>query len=112
MLGGDDPKDGSSQGPGADLMAQDTPRSAEERARSRANDYSGMLWHIATFIIINGMLWTMDLIQGGGLDWAYWITLFWGIGLAFHVAWYFIEVSRRGERYERFLADEQRGQGA
>ena len=77
----------------------------------RTQDYTGLLWHIATFLIINIFLWTIDLIGGGGLNWAYWITLFWGIALLFHLAWYFIDVARSGARYEKFLDDERRTQG-
>jgi hypothetical protein len=36
------------------------------------------------------------------------VTLFWGIALAFHIAWYFIDIAREGARYQRFLADEKR----
>lgn len=80
--------------------------SAEERAMKRTKDYTGLLWHIATFVIINGFLWWIDLATGG-TSWAFWITIFWGIGLLFHIAWYTIDVSRQGSRYEKFLADEQ-----
>lgn len=89
-------------------MTAHSEMSAEERARRRANDYTGMLWHLATFVIINGFLWAIDIVGGGGVEWAYWVTISWGIGLAFHVAWYFIDVSRSGRRYERMLADEQK----
>ena len=83
-------------------------KTPQERARERADEYSGLLWHIATFIIINGFLWLVDVMQGGGVDWAFWITIFWGIGLAFHIAWYFIDVSGEGRRYQRFLEDEEK----
>ena len=78
----------------------------------RTQEYTGLLWHIATFLIINIFLWAIDLIGGGGLTWAYWITLFWGIALLFHIAWYFIDVARSGTRYEKFLDDERRVQGS
>jgi hypothetical protein len=80
---------------------------AQQRAMKRSKDYTGMLWHIATFVIINGMLWAIDLMTGGSY-WAFWITLFWGVALLFHIAWYLIDVSRGGRRYERILADEQK----
>lgn len=89
-------------------MADRKETTPEARAERRAKDFSGLLWHIATFVIINGFLWFIDIAGGGGLDWAFWVTISWGIGLAFHIAWYFIDVSRSGRRYERFLADEQR----
>jgi hypothetical protein len=55
----------------------------------------------ATFVIINGFLWFIDL-QQGGLDWAYWVTVSWGIAMAFHAAWYFI-TERGVNKYERSL---------
>lgn len=86
-------------------------KTPEQRAEERANEFTGMLWHIATFLIINGMLWAIDIIQGDGVNWAFWVTLFWGIGVLFHVAYYFIDVSRSGRRYEKFLEDERRKDG-
>lgn len=80
---------------------------AAERAAQRSKDYAGVLWHLATFVIINLMLWAIDLMSGGSY-WAFWITLFWGVALLFHIAWYFIDVARKGSRYEKFLADEQK----
>jgi hypothetical protein len=88
-------------------MTEMDSSTAQERAVKRSKDYTGMLWHIATFVIINGMLWAIDLMTGGSY-WAFWITLFWGAALLFHIAWYFIDVSREGSRYEKFLADEQK----
>lgn len=88
-------------------MAETTNSTPEERANKRAEDLTGVLWHLATFIIINGFLWTIDILQGGGVNWAFWITITWGIGLAFHIAWYAIDVSGRSRAYQRFLTEEQ-----
>jgi hypothetical protein len=45
------------------------------------------------------------------LQWAYWITAFWGLALAFHVLAYLIDgrqVERRwAERYSREMGDTQ-----
>lgn len=92
-------------------MARTDTRTPEERARERARDYSGLLWHLVSFAIINGFLWLIDIASGGGY-WAFWITIFWGIGLLFHIAWYVIDVSRSGRRYEKFLEDERRKDAA
>ena len=90
-------------------MAGSARRTPEERARKRAEDLVGLLWHIAVYVIVNAFLWGIDLVTDGGVDWAYWITILWGIGLLFHIAAYLIDDSRFEDRaYERFLAEEQR----
>ena len=39
---------------------------------------------------------------------AFWVTLVWGIGLAFHVVYYFIGDDRpKNRRYQTFLAQER-----
>jgi Flp pilus assembly protein TadB len=80
--------------------------SAQERAARRSGALTGVLWHLATFLIINAFLWFIDSLQLG-IEWAYWVSLTWGIALAFHVAWYFI--GERGlSKYERSLDQERR----
>ena len=75
-------------------MTDTQATTAERRAQRRTRDYTGMLWHIAVFVIINAAFWLFDIASGGGVTWAYWITIFWGIALLFHIAWYLIDVSR------------------
>lgn len=89
-------------------MARTDIETAEDRAQRRTRDYTGVLWHVAVFVIINGFFWWLDSAGGNGVNWAYWITIFWGIALLFHILWYFIDVSRSGRLYEKFLADERR----
>ena len=74
----------------------------EERARKRLNEFTGLMWHIATFVIVNGFLWVI------APNAALWVTIAWGVGLAFHVAAYFLDASGfQSRRYQRFLAEEQ-----
>ncbi|MDX2344381.1 MAG: 2TM domain-containing protein [Acidimicrobiia bacterium] len=74
----------------------------EERARNRLNEFTGLMWHIATFVIVNGFLWI--IVPRAAL----WVTIMWGIGLAFHIAAYFLDQSGfQSRRYERFLAEEK-----
>ena len=68
----------------------------EERAR-RTRYLTGLMWHAGAFLIITVFFGILDLIVGqAGLQWAYWITLFWGVGLAFHVLAYLV-VGRRSD---------------
>ena len=74
----------------------------EERAAKRVKDRSDLLWHVATYVIINAFLWII-VPQA-----AIWVTIGWGIGLAFHVASYFIgDVGPDNRRYQKYLAEER-----
>lgn len=74
----------------------------EERAARRVKDQTDLMWHVATYVIINGFLWFI-VPQA-----AFWVTLGWGIGLAFHVAAYFIgDSGAANRRYQAFLAQER-----
>ncbi len=88
---------------------KDEPTTPEERARSRAEYLSDLIWHAGTFVIINGFLWFVDLNGDGDANWAYWITAGWGIGLAFHALAYLVDGrSLEDRKTEEFLADELR----
>lgn len=81
---------------------------AEDRARKRAKEYTDVMWHVAVYAIVNVVLWFIDIAQGGGLNWAFWPTIGWGVGVAFHVASYVIDESdTKGRKYRQFLAEER-----
>jgi hypothetical protein len=90
-------------------MATTTTETAEATARRRARYLTGLLWHIGAFTIINGFFWLLDALLGAdGLQWAYWITLFWGFALAFHAVAWFIDGRNLEQRKTRqYLDDEQ-----
>lgn len=80
----------------------------EARARKRARYLTGMLWHAGAFLIVNVFLWLIDLyVQGGGLDWAFWVTAAWGFGLAFHALAYFVDGRQVEERMIQRYVEEQ-----
>ena len=79
---------------------------------ARVKQYTDFMWHLATFVIVNGFLWLLDFGQGGGLNWAFWPTLGWGIGLAFHAAAYRFGDAGQSRRYQKFPAEKRsRGDG-
>ena len=89
-------------------MSRTTGSTAEERALKRAKEYTDVMWHVAAFAIINPVLWIIDLATGSGIDWAFWPTAGWGLGLAFHIASYVIDDSgRESRKYQQFLAEER-----
>jgi hypothetical protein len=88
-------------------MPKTNDNTAEERARRRVKEYTDLMWHVATFVIVNGFLWGLDIYKGDGVNWAFWVTIGWGVGLAFHAAAYFIGNSGpQSRRYQRVLAEE------
>ena len=83
-------------------------RTPEQRARERVKSFTDVMWHAATYLIVNGFLWALDIVQGDGVNWACWMTITWGIGLAFHVAAYLLdEKGLQNRRYQRFLEEER-----
>ncbi len=82
--------------------------SPEDRARTRVKDFTDVMWHVAAFVIINAFLWGLDIAGGNGVEWAYWPTIGWGIGVAFHVAYFFIgDEAPDNRRYRRYLEQER-----
>jgi len=87
--------------------------SQEERARDRAKYRTGLMWHVGVFVVINAFFWTLDLVVGqAGLQWAYWITLFWGVALAFHIVAYLIDGRQIEDRSADKYLKEQQEHGA
>ncbi len=85
----------------------------ETRAEYRARYLSSLLFHVGAFVIINALCWILDLAAGaGGLDWAHWITIFWGFALAFHALAYLIDGSQLETRRAREYLEEDRSHDA
>jgi len=55
-----------------------------------------LVLHGTAFVVVNAFLWLQDIATGGGLDYAYWITIPWGAGLAIHAGSYIL--GRRGRQ--------------
>jgi hypothetical protein len=60
-----------------------------------AKDVRDFWWHAAFYVIVNAVIIAQDLITGGGLDWAYWTFVPWGVGLLIHAIVVFFARNRR-----------------
>lgn len=63
----------------------------EDQAMQRAAYLTGLVWHAGAFVIVNAFFWILDAITGGGITWAFWVSLMWGFALAFHGLAYYVE---------------------
>jgi hypothetical protein len=64
-----------------------------------ASALSDLLWHTGAFIVVNAFIWIQDIAIGGGVDYAYWITIPWGIGLTVHALMFYRNHRRDGPRH-------------
>ncbi|MEZ4501757.1 MAG: 2TM domain-containing protein [Dehalococcoidia bacterium] len=87
-----------------------------DAAKKRTDDIIGFFIHALVYVLVNAGLWVLDLVTGGGINWAYWTTIPWGIGLAIHGAVLFAELKVFGDdwrqrRIEKYV-EQRRGRGA
>lgn len=85
-----------------------------ERAKKRVEELKGFYSHLAVFIVINVVLFIINMATSPGNWWFYWVTLFWGIGLAFHAAGVFGRgkiISREWEekKIQQYIHEEESG---
>ena len=70
-----------------------------ERARKRVKELKGFYTHAAIYVLVNIMLFVINLLTGGGW-WFYWPLLGWGIGLGAHALNVFEFGGRLGQDWE------------
>ena len=46
--------------------------------------WGDVLAHSVAFVLVNASLWIQDIALGDGLNYAYWVTIPWAIGLTAH----------------------------
>ena len=60
-----------------------------ERVGGRSSEQAELMWHVGIFVLVNAFIWIQDLAIGGGVDYAYWVTVPWAIGLWAHAVMYY-----------------------
>ena len=66
------------------------PDDREVRARSRAEAKFGFYKHLAVYVVVNLMLFVIDLATSPGYFWAIWPLIGWGIAIAIHALTVFV----------------------
>ncbi len=60
------------------------------QVRDQQSELAALVAHVAIFAAVNAFLWVQDIVSGGGLEYAYWVTIPWGIGLLAHAIAYVV----------------------
>jgi hypothetical protein len=69
---------------------------AYQRAKQRVEAKFGFYIHLAVYLVVNGLLLTINLLTAPGEYWFLWPLLGWGIGLLFHGLGVFVFVDGIG----------------
>lgn len=88
-------------------MATDEHRA---RARGRAEAKLGLYRHLVVYLVVNILLFLINLVTSPDYFWAIWPLIGWGVAIAFH-ALNVLLIGRRGEIVERLTEEELRKDG-
>ncbi|HEX2915672.1 MAG TPA: 2TM domain-containing protein [Chloroflexia bacterium] len=88
---------------------------AYRRAEKRVKAKIGFYWHLASYVIVNGLFIAIYLLTSAAAGdlyypWFIWPMMMWGIGLAFNAASVFL--FNEGAVKDRMLDQELRRMGA
>ncbi len=83
-------------------LQNDIRRKVEEKYEER----TGLIAHLAAYLIVNLMLWAIFLFSAGGFPWPLFVTGGWGIGMISHVLSYHNEHGAGAEKREAAIAAE------
>ncbi len=71
-----------------------------KRARNKVKELKGFYSNLTSYIIINLFLLIVNLITSPNRLWFYWVTIFWGIGIAIHAFSVFGKKRILGDEWE------------
>ena len=71
-----------------------------QRAKERVEEIKGFYIHLGAFILVNPLLFLLNIITTPASLWFYWPLLGWAIGLVIHAAFVFGFGKVLGARWE------------
>jgi len=80
---------------------------ALERAKARAEAKIGFFKSLGTYVIVNIALLIINLLTTPEEYWFYWVTIFWGIGVAIHGLKVYLGSSSRISRMKERMIQEE-----
>jgi hypothetical protein len=70
-------------------------------AQCHVSALRGFYTNFVAYIIINILLIIINLVSTPHLLWFYWVSLFWGIGIAYQAAHTFVPFKKLGRQWEK-----------
>jgi len=61
-----------------------------QKAKKRVNALKGFYIHLTVYVVVNLMLFSINMIVSPDSLWFFWPLMGWGIGLAFHALSVFV----------------------
>ncbi len=85
-----------------------------EAAKKRVDDIKGFYVHILIYLVVNFMLFVINIVTSPGTYWFYWPLIGWGIGIVIHGLSVFVFEGIFGREWEErkirdFMEKEQQG---
>ena len=80
------------------------------RARHRPKTTRSIVlkWHVILFVVVNSVVWIVDLFNGGGIGTALWISIPWSFALGSHVMAYTLGEGEANELSAHDLSSDER----
>ena len=72
-----------------------------KRAKKRVEEIRGFYEHLFSYVGVNVVLITINLVTSPSDLWFYWVTVFWGIGLFWHAMGVFAFHKFAGSSWEK-----------
>lgn len=80
-----------------------------ERAKGKVQALKAFYSNLIAFVMVNLLLFVINLLTSPGSWWFYWVTVFWGIGLIVHAFSVFGEGRLLGSDWEEKKIQEYMG---
>ncbi len=83
-----------------------TEEELRKRARKKLSSRRELIQHLATYLIVNLVLWAIYFATSGDFPWPLFVTAGWGIGMFSHLVDYYYKHGRGAEKQEAQLEEE------
>ena len=88
-------------------MSYKTEEEIRRRIKKKHKERQDFLTHIAIYLMVNGLLWTIWIATGADSHpWPMWSTVFWGLGVVANGFDYYFKYGGGRERFERTVEAE------